>query len=67
MEGIFRLGDLDVPSPHAHLKRSKQAYHLHQLGMGLFLEEHRSSIDLASGAESLVLVNIFKEINLNAI
>jgi len=48
------MGDLDVPSPHAHLKCSQQAHHLYQLGMGVFLEEHGSSIDFAGGAEGLV-------------
>jgi len=48
------MGDLDVPSPHAHLKCSQQAHHFHQLGMGVFLEEHCPSIDIAGGEKSLV-------------
>jgi hypothetical protein len=55
------LGHLDVPSPHAHPKCSQQAHHFHQLGVGLFLEEHCSSIDFAGGAESLVFVITFNK------
>jgi hypothetical protein len=57
------MGDMDVPLPHAHLKRSKQAHHFHQLGMGVFLEEHGSEIDFAGGAERLIFIDIFKQIN----
>ena len=44
------MGHLDVPSSYAHLKRSQQAHHLHQLGMGLFFEEYGASINSSSGA-----------------
>jgi hypothetical protein len=43
------MGYMDVPSPYAHLKCSQQAHHFHQLGMGVFLEEHSASFDFASG------------------
>lgn len=53
------MGYLDVPSPHAHLKCSQQTHHFHQLGMGLFLEEHSPAIDFASGKEVVNLLDVF--------
>lgn len=56
------MGYLDVPSSHAHFKCSQQTYHFHQLGMGLFLEEYGSAIDLASGEKELNFFVIFIKI-----